>query len=193
MHIKMGDDGIYNTTDIGTIAFQRDSCSPLRLKDVMYVPRLNKNLVFIAVWEYRGYDVIFKKGNSFMRHVNKIMAHVKNLYKLDEEDCVELSTKAKKVQNRDVDELWHRRHGHLYHGALNIMHHISIGLQKGSLEKHDTCKGCNLGKYKKSTFHDRDNKAHVVLARIHFDVCGPFSTSSNSRNNCFVIFIDYYS
>eukprot|EP00253_Pinus_taeda_P020847 PITA_20847 len=37
MHIEMGDDGKYNTTDIGTVTFQRESGSPLTLKDVMYV------------------------------------------------------------------------------------------------------------------------------------------------------------
>ena len=43
------------------------------------------------------------------------------------------------------------------------------------------------------TFHDRDNKAHVVLERIHSNVCGPFSTTSISRHKYFVIFIDDFS
>jgi len=49
-----------------------------------------------------------------------------------------------------------------------------------------------LGKYTKDSFHDRDNIAHAVLERIHSDVCGPFSTTSTSRNKYFVIFIDDY-
>lgn len=40
MHIEMGDDGRYSMINIGTITFLRDSGSPLRLKDVMYVPGL---------------------------------------------------------------------------------------------------------------------------------------------------------
>ena len=45
MHIEMGNDGRYSTNDIGTVTFQRESGSPLILKDVMYVPDLKKNLV----------------------------------------------------------------------------------------------------------------------------------------------------
>jgi len=56
-------------TKIGTITFQRESNSPLRITDVMYVPRLKKNFVSIAVLEDRGYDVILRKGNVFLRHI----------------------------------------------------------------------------------------------------------------------------
>jgi hypothetical protein len=45
MHIKMGDDGRYNATGIGTITFQRESGKPFQLKKVMHVPGLKKNLV----------------------------------------------------------------------------------------------------------------------------------------------------
>lgn len=54
------------------------------------------------------------------------------------EDSVAVRMKAEKVQNRDVGELWHRRLGHLNHGAFKIMQKISIGFPKGTLEKFDT-------------------------------------------------------
>ena len=114
MKIDMGDDGRYSMTSIGTITFQRDSASPLMLKDVMYVLGLKKNLVSIPMLEGRGYDVTFNKRKDFLRHittrhVKKIRVRVNNLYKLNVEDCATLSTKAEKVQSRDVGELWHRR------------------------------------------------------------------------------------
>ena len=62
------------------------------------------------------------------------------------------------VKSQDVGELWHRKLGHLHHGALNIMQQISIGLPKGKLEQKNTCKGFILGKYAKSSFLDRDSK-----------------------------------
>jgi len=70
----------------------------------MYVPGLKKNLVSVSMFENRSYDVIFSKGKAFLHHiasgqVKKIKDQVKNLYKLDVEDCVALSTKAKKVQS----------------------------------------------------------------------------------------------
>jgi len=126
---------------------------------VKYVPRLKKNLVSVAILEEKGYDVVFSKGKAFLRHIatgqtKRIRIRVKNLYKLEVDDCVALSSKVELVQSQDIGELWHRWLGHLYHGALKIMQYISIGLPKGKLEQVDTCKGCTLGKYTKSSFHD---------------------------------------
>ena len=62
MHIDMGDDGRYGMTVIGTITFQRESSRHLRLKDVMFVPGIKENLIFVVVLEDHGYEVIFSKG-----------------------------------------------------------------------------------------------------------------------------------
>jgi len=64
----------------------------------MYAPGLKKNLISVAMLEDRGYDVVFRKGNVLLRHiamgqVKEIRIQVKNLYKLEVEDYVTLSTK----------------------------------------------------------------------------------------------------
>ena len=43
-NIEFGDDGRYRATNICTVTFQRESGSPLRLADVLYVPGLRKKL-----------------------------------------------------------------------------------------------------------------------------------------------------
>ena len=127
MHIEMGDDGRYSMIIISTITFQREFGSPLTLKDVMYVLGLKKNLVLVAMLEDHSYDMIFRKGKDFLCHISSgqlkwIVVQVKNLYKLDVEDCANLSSKLEKVQSRDIGELWHKILGHLHHGALKITH-----------------------------------------------------------------------
>ncbi len=102
MYIDMGDEGRYSATDIGTFTFRRDSNSPIKLKDVMYVSGLKKNLVLAAMLEDCGCDVIFKKQKAFLRHISMgqvkwIMVHVNNLYKLDVEDYTILSKNAEKM------------------------------------------------------------------------------------------------
>ena len=68
---------------------------------MMYVPRLKNNLVSVTVLEDCGYDVIFRKGNIFLRQiamgeVKQIGARVKNLYALEVQDaCKSLRSKAK--------------------------------------------------------------------------------------------------
>eukprot|EP00253_Pinus_taeda_P015796 PITA_15796 len=66
VHIKMGDDGRYSATSIGTISFERESGKPFVLKEVMHVPRLKKNLILVAMLEDKGYDVVFNEGKAFL-------------------------------------------------------------------------------------------------------------------------------
>ena len=126
MCIKMGDDGKYRVSGEGTIVFQREREAPLTLNDVKYVPGLKKNFVLVTMLEEKGYDVVFNKGNAFLRHIatgqtKRIGIRVKNLYKLEVDDCAALSYKVELVQSQDIGKLWHRQLGHLHHATLKIM------------------------------------------------------------------------
>ena len=50
-----------------------------------------------------------------------------------------------------------------------------------------------MGKFVKTTFHEKENRASVILERIHTDVCGPFSVASIEKHRYYVIFVDEYS
>ena len=93
----------------------------------------------------------------------------------------------------DEGELWHRRLGHLHHGALKILQQISTRLPKGTLAQSDQCKGCTLGKYVKATFHEKDSRATTILERVHTDVCGHFSVASTEKHRYYVIFFNDFS
>jgi hypothetical protein len=73
------------------------------------------------------------------------------------------------------------------------MQKIYIGLPMGTLAQLDQCKGCTMGKYVKSNFHEKENHALVILERIHIDVCGPFSVASTAKHKYYVIFVDEFS
>lgn len=198
MRIEMGDDGRYNVSGVGMVAFEREYGDPLTLTDVMYFPRLNKNLVSVAMLEDEGYNVVFSKGKAFLRHIatgqtKRTEIWVKNLYKLEVDDYAALSMKVELVQIQDTGELWYKRLGHFHHGALKIMQQISTGLPKGKLEQVDTCKGCTLEKYTKSSFHVRDSQAKAILKRVDTSLCGPFSMASTTKQRYYVIFINDYS
>eukprot|EP00253_Pinus_taeda_P016240 PITA_16240 len=138
VHIEMGDDGRYSATSIGTISFERDSGKPFVLKEVMHVPRLKKNLISVAMLEDKGYNVVFSEGKAFLRRkttgeTRKIGVRVRNLYQLHVDGCAAMAGKAEGLVSRDDGELWHRRLGHLHHGALKILQQITTGLPKGTL------------------------------------------------------------
>ena len=50
--------------------FQREHGAPLTLSIIKDVPDLKNNLVFVAILEDKGYDVVFSKGKVFLRHIS---------------------------------------------------------------------------------------------------------------------------
>ena len=50
-----------------------------------------------------------------------------------------------------------------------------------------------MGKFVKTTVDEKENRASMILERIHTDVCGPFSVASTTRHRYYVIFVDDYS
>ena len=50
-----------------------------------------------------------------------------------------------------------------------------------------------MGKFVKTTFHEKENCASVILERIHTDVCGPFSVASTTKHRYYVVFFDDFS
>ena len=198
VHIEMGDDGIYSATGIGTISFEREFGKPFGLKKVMHVTGLKNNVISVAMLEDKGYDVVFSEGKAFLRskatgETWRIGFRIKNLHQLQVDGCAAMEGKAKGVVSQDDGELWHRRLGHLHHGALKILQQISIGLPKGTLAQSDQCKGCTLGKFVKATFHEKDSRVMTILERVHTDVCGPFSVASTAKHKYYVIFVDNFS
>jgi len=67
MCIEMDDDGKYCVSGEGTAALRREHGAPPTFTDVMYMPRLKKNLVSIMMLEDKGYDLVFSKGKAFLR------------------------------------------------------------------------------------------------------------------------------
>jgi len=94
--------------------------------------------------------------------------------------------------SRDMGELWHRRMGHIHHGALKLFRETVTRVPEVSTERDDVCRGCVLGKFAKETFPRSDRRATHVLELIHSNICGPLSTKSLRGYKYFVIFIDDY-
>jgi len=95
--------------------------------------------------------------------------------------------------DKDLNELWHRRMGHLHHGALRILRKTVTGVPDLSTKRDDVCKGCALGKYAKEAFPRSKNRSKSVLGLIHLDICRQMSTKALSGVEYFVTFIDDHS
>ena len=46
-----------------------------------------------------------------------------------------------------------------------------------------------MGKFVKTKFHEKENRASMILERIHTDVCGQFSVASTTKHEYYFIFL----
>jgi hypothetical protein len=48
IEISLGDERVVRVIGVGTVAFQRDGMPPISFTDVLYVPRMKKNLISVS-------------------------------------------------------------------------------------------------------------------------------------------------
>jgi hypothetical protein len=73
LHVVIGDNARYTMKGVGYSSFQLDSDIPLQLSEVLYVPRMKRNLVSISPLEDKGYKVTFFKGKFLAWNKNSCM------------------------------------------------------------------------------------------------------------------------
>ena len=73
--MKLGDDYQYPIKGCGESSYKLDSGNSMTMKDVLFVPRLKKNLLSISALDAKGMRVAFVDGqvlitgNSFSEHL----------------------------------------------------------------------------------------------------------------------------
>ena len=61
----------------GVTSFQLDSSDTLHLSDVLFVPRMKRNIVTISALEGKGYNVSFFDGKVLALHKNFSMDSIR--------------------------------------------------------------------------------------------------------------------
>ena len=64
--MKLGDDYQYPIKGVGEASYKLESRKHLKIKDVLYVPSLKKNLLSILGLEEKGFRVCFIDGQFLM-------------------------------------------------------------------------------------------------------------------------------
>ena len=113
--VSLGDDYQYPIKGIGEASYKLDSKYPLKMKEVLYVPGLKKNLLSISALDKKRFRVAFIDGQVLMWPKGKsiedavvIGEEEGGLYKLKEH-----SQTALVHESTNPSELWHRRISHI--------------------------------------------------------------------------------
>jgi hypothetical protein len=193
--VTLGDDYHYPIKGVVESNHKLNSGNSLKMKDVLYVPGLKKNLLSISALDKKGFKVSFIDGEVLMwakgETLNEaiVIGNEENgLYKLKGH-----SEAAMTYAIENSCELWHRILAHINYKALPYICKVVTGLPKLKGDHKGVCNGCAQGKNIKNPFLKRDNKIEGVLELIHSYVCGPIPSSSISGYVYYVSFIDDYS
>jgi len=68
LQVELGDDSKHAIKGIGEASFRLDSGKPVKIKDVILVSGLKKNLLSISALEDQGYNVAFVRGKVLAWH-----------------------------------------------------------------------------------------------------------------------------
>ena len=128
--VKLGHDYQYPSKGVGEASYRLHSGKHLKMKDVLYMPILKKNLLSISRLEKKGFIIAFIDGQVLMWPKGKtiddtivIGVEEGGLYKLKRK-----SDQALVHNTINPSELWHRRFAHLHYRALPIVSKTVTGL-----------------------------------------------------------------
>jgi hypothetical protein len=152
--VKLGDDYQYPIKGVGEAAYILDSGKPMKMKDVLYVLGLNKNLISISSLYEKVFRVSFVNGEVLMWPKGKtiddavvIGVQEGGLYKLKGQSDLAL------VHNTmNLCELWHSIFSHLHYKGLLILIKMVTGLLEIQVNHEFICKVCAQGKNVKKPF-----------------------------------------
>ncbi|KAB2611500.1 hypothetical protein D8674_019532 [Pyrus ussuriensis x Pyrus communis] len=209
---KEVDDTLYNVYvgegtrvavhSIGIVNLKLTSGFVLKLKDVLYVPKMRRNLISASKIVKDGFAFfaddeclkIFKK--NYLDSVLGTALLFDNLWSL--ECSIESSNHSilnvgfKRMLGTDTSYiLWHKRLGHISKERILQLCKAEL-IPKLDSATVTECVDCLKGKM--TNFRKLDAKrSKGLLEIIHTDICGPFPVKTICGNNYFVNFIDDFS
>jgi transposase InsO family protein len=193
--VTLGDDYQYPIKGVGESNYKLNSGNSMKMKDVLYVPGLTKNLLSISALEKKGFRVDFIDGEVLMWAKGETLNEA-IIIGSEENGLYKLKGHSEAAMTHAIEnscELWHRRLTHINYKALPYICKVVTGLLELKVDHEGVCNGCAQGKNIKNPFPKRDSKGEGVLELIHSDVCVPMPSSSMSGYVYYVSFIDDYS
>ena len=118
--MKLGDNHQYPIKGSGESSYKLDSGNSMKMKNVLFVPGLKKNLLFIFALDAKGMRVAFVDGQVLMWPKGKTFD---DAIVIGEQEGVLYKLKGQPDQalvhdTVEPNELWHRRLAHVNYRAL---------------------------------------------------------------------------
>ena len=163
----------------------------VRIKEVLYVPGLDSNLLSVKALTEKGFSVIFKEKKCELFKDEILFAEASlfnSLYQLNER-CMLADSRTNVCIHT-----WHRRFGHRNYDNLSAVQDMVRGMQTSACSCLDVkCEVCVLGKHQRNPFLQSKTTSEKIMDLIHSDICGPMEVTTPGKKNYFMTFIDDFS
>lgn len=196
--ISLGDNKECEIIGEGTILIMKyvnDDWRPGRIENVLYVPKLKKNLFSVGVCTSKGFDVVFKDNWVNLKVNNEDVAlgvkQQNEIYRMLFKVVVEQQVTEVNASTADL-QVWHERLGHV--NVRKMKELIKDGLVNGISVKNNKdffCDSCQLAKSHRLAINKKSSREYTVPGEvIHTDVCGPMSVESLGGTRYILTFKD---
>ena len=128
--VKLGDDYQYPIKGSGESSYKLDSRKSMKMKDVLLVPGLKKNLLSISALDAKCMRVSFVDGQVLMWPRGKT---IDDAIVIGEQEGGLYNLKGHPEQalvhdTVEPNEVWHRRHAHVHYKALPLARKVVEGV-----------------------------------------------------------------
>ena len=185
--------------DKGDVVLNLTLGKKLTLMDVLFVPKIRKNLVSTSLLSKKGFKLVFDsdklvltKGGAFIG--KGYMSE--GLFKINVfNDNVIASTINKSFMSStyivESCELWHSRLGHVNYHSMYKMANLGL-LPKFDINETQKCEICVESKFARKPFKSIERSSEL-LELVHSDLCDLKMTPTRGGRKYFITFIDDYS
>ncbi|GBM53482.1 Copia protein [Araneus ventricosus] len=170
---------------IGVIHGRLKNGQEIVLKNVLFIPKLNDNLISVNQIQKAGSSVLFKDNKAIVKGKNKTFVlcelNSKGQYVSDFIPTVSNTF----VAETEKADLWHRRLGRSGNHALR-----KLGLPTSD----SFCENCVLAEQSVEPIGKGNRRRESAPMRmIHSDLCGPVEPATLSGERYVLTFVDDYS
>ncbi|KAJ9550336.1 hypothetical protein OSB04_014381 [Centaurea solstitialis] len=169
----------------------------IRLRDVLVVPKITKNLLSVSKLTYDNcLDVLFSHPHFYIqdRKTKRVLAQGRcnhGLYVLSTGPQTFFASTRSEL--KASFELWHARLGHVSYDTISLLNKKGQLSVTSILPKPSLCSSCQMAKAHRLPFVNNDKRAINVLDLIHCDLWGPSPVCSVDSYRYYVSFVDDYS
>lgn len=167
----------------------------IELQNVLYVPKLDDNLLSVKCVVEKGYKVVFEGKQCKTFNGQRVIAEAKHDGSLYRMCLVDQKVAAYTTKEKVCIHQWHRRLGHRDPAAIKklVDRELATGIQISKCFEKVRCENCITSKIISSKFFENQKRGTEPMHIVHSDLCGPMEVSTPSGNQYFLTFIDDYS